>query len=100
MVHKVLSKDSIVVAGKDMLSSDLAGEVVILNLTEAKYYGLEAVGAQVWQMMQEPVSVEHIRNTILDEYDVAPEQLDSELMSLLQHLHEKGLIEVKEKINL
>ena len=45
-----LSPASIVVVSKDQMASDVAGETVILGLTAGKYYGLDAVGARVWQI--------------------------------------------------
>jgi hypothetical protein len=40
-----MSSDSIVVAAKDQVSSDLGGEVAILDLKVGVYYGLDEVGA-------------------------------------------------------
>lgn len=92
----MLSKDSIVVASKDQVSSDLAGEVVMLNLKNGTYYGLDEVGARIWNLIQAPRSVGTIRDTILDEYDVEPERCESDLLTLLRDLESAGLVEVKD----
>jgi hypothetical protein len=92
----MIAKGSIVVAVKDQVSSDLAGEVVILDLTHGVYYGLDAVGAQIWALIQEPRSVEAIRDAILDEYDVEPEPCERDLLALLGDLAAANLIEVND----
>jgi Coenzyme PQQ synthesis protein D (PqqD) len=92
---KTISDRSVVVATKDQVSCDLAGEVAILNVKSGVYYGLDPVGARIWNLMQEPREVVEIQNTITGEYDVDPEQCSRDLMSLLQKLLAEGLIEVK-----
>ncbi|HEY9875192.1 MAG TPA: lasso peptide biosynthesis PqqD family chaperone [Candidatus Obscuribacterales bacterium] len=90
-----VSDDSSVVATKEQVSSDLAGEAVILNIKSGVYYGLNAVGARIWNLIQEQKTVKEVRDTILAEYDVEPEQCDRELLEILKQLESEGLIEVK-----
>ena len=86
---------SSVVASKDQVSSDLGGEAVILNLKSGVYYSLNEVGVSIWNLIQQPKTVDEIRNAILAEYEVEPEQCDHDLLKLLQELVTVGLIEVK-----
>jgi hypothetical protein len=91
----VVSGDSTVVAAKDQVSSDLGGEVAILDLKAGVYYGLDAVGARIWSLIQEPRTVNEIRNILLEEYEVEPERCERDLLVLLQRLANEGLIEVE-----
>jgi hypothetical protein len=91
----VVSGDSTVVAAKDQVSSDLGGEVAILDLKAGVYYGLDAVGARIWSLIQEPRTVNEIRDILLEEYEVEPERCERDLLVLLQRLAEEGLIEVE-----
>jgi hypothetical protein len=93
----VVSGDSTVVAAKDQVSSDLGGEVAILDLKAGVYYGLDAVGARIWSLIQEPRTVNEIRNILLEEYEVEPERCERDLLVLLQRLADEGLIEVKDE---
>ena len=86
---------SIVVAAKEQVSSDLAGEAVILDFKSGVYYGLNEVGASIWNLIQEPKTVNEIRDAILEEYEVEPEQCDRDLKAILQQLADEGLIEVR-----
>lgn len=90
-----ISDDSVVVAAKDQVSCDLAGEAAILNTKSGVYYGLDPVGARIWNLMQQPRPVAEIQNAITDEYDVKPEQCARDLANLLEKLLAEGLIEVK-----
>jgi hypothetical protein len=85
---------SIVVAAKEQVSSDLAGEAVILDFKSGVYYGLNEVGARIWNLIQQPKTVSEIRDAIVAEYEIEPEVCDRDLKALLQQLEASGLIEV------
>lgn len=91
----MVSGDSTVVAAKDQVSSDLGGEVAILDLKAGVYYGLDAVGARIWSLIQEPRTVNEIRDILLEEYEVEPERCERDLLVLLQRLADERLIEVE-----
>ena len=91
-----ISDRSVVVAIKDQVSCDLAGEAAILNIKNGVYYGLDPVGARIWNLMQQPRAVFEIQNAITGEYDVEPERCARDLFGLLNRLLEEGLIEVRD----
>jgi len=85
---------SLLSASSEQSACDLEGEVVILSLKNGAYYGLNPVGSRIWEMIQKPTSMNHIRATLLDEYDVEPERCNSDLMQIIQELASEGLIEI------
>lgn len=94
-MNAILSDQSIVVAAKDQISCDLAGEAAILNVKSGIYYGLDPVGARIWTLMQQPRAVAEIQNAITGEYDVEPAQCARDLRTLLEELLAEGLIEIQ-----
>jgi hypothetical protein len=90
-----ISATATIVASKNQVSCDLAGESAILNLENSVYYGLNPVGAHVWSLVQTPVSVTALRDAIVDEYDVEPERCQRDLMDLLAQLAEAKLIKIE-----
>jgi hypothetical protein len=92
----MLSKHSVVVVAGEQISSDLAGEAVILNLKDGVYYGLDDVGARIWNLIQEPQSVDDICDRIFEEYDVGAGQCEHDVLALLDELAAAGLIEVRD----
>lgn len=89
-----LSSDCHVVAAPDQVSSDLDGEAVILNLSSGVYFGLDPVGARVWELLQERRTVGDICATMRGEFDVEPERCERELMDLLEQMRTEGLVDV------
>jgi len=90
-----ISEQATIVATAGQISADLSGEVVILNLDSGVYYGLDLVGARIWDLIQAPKTVMEIQAALLDEYEVEPERCENDLLALLQSLAAEGLIEVK-----
>jgi hypothetical protein len=90
-----VSEFSTVVAAGDQVSSDLGGEVAILDLRAGMYYGLDDVGARVWQLLQEPTVVGDIQATIAQEYEVEPTRARDDVLALLENMVDAGLIEVE-----
>jgi coenzyme PQQ synthesis protein D (PqqD) len=93
-MSQAISNGSIVAAVKHQVSCDLAGEVVILNLQDGVYYGLNAVGARIWKLIEEPRSVDEIRAVLLEEYDIAADACGRQLAAVLNDLAAHGLVDV------
>jgi len=96
-LKRAVSLGSTVVATEGQVSSDLGDEVAILDLKAGMYYGLDSVGARVWNLVQEPRTVEEIRNILTSEYEVDPYRCERDLIALLQRLLDEGLIEVSDE---
>ncbi len=67
-------------------------EMVLLDYDRGIYYGLNPVGARVWQLLAEGESVERIIDRLTDEYDVARDTLESDVATLLAELEERELV--------
>lgn len=81
-------------ANKENLFTDLNGEAVILSLQNGKYYGVNAVGAFIWGIIQNPASFEDIQARAMLEYDVDEAICRQEIMRFLEKMSEEGLIEI------
>jgi hypothetical protein len=95
-MSKTLSLDSVVAAAPEQVSCDLAGEAAILNLKSGVYFGLNPIGARIWELIQEPKGTKEVVQALLQEYDVEAERCEADVMQLLHDLSEHGLIEVKD----
>jgi hypothetical protein len=89
-----ISLDSVVVASKDQVSCALEDEVAIVHVKAGVYYGLDPIGARVWELVGTPRSVRSIRDTLLAEYQVDADRCETDLVALLQALHQADLVEV------
>jgi len=90
-----ISLDSIVTVADDVVSCDLEDEAAILNLKDGIYYGLDPVGARIWKLLQKPVKVNEILETLLEEYEVGREECRGDLMELLEEMKDNGLVKIE-----
>lgn len=77
-------------------SSELLGEVVILELESGVYYGLNETGSLIWNLLQSGKSLVEIQELILSEYDIEPEQCTQYILKLVKKLAAKGLVKLPE----
>src|SRR5687768_12783270 len=91
-----IATTSVVAAAKDQVSSDLAGETILLSMQTAMYYGLDEVGSRIWELVRAPIRVSEVRDAIAREYDVDVERCEGDVLGFLRELAAKGLIEVSD----
>ena len=89
-----ISTASVVEAAKDQVSSDLAGETILLSMETAMYYGLDEVASRIWELVRVPIRVSDVRDAIVREYDVDVERCEADVLAFLRELAGKGLIQV------
>jgi len=80
------------VVPSNVLIRFLDQESVLLNLGTERYYGLDAVGTRMWQVVTAAPTINSAFSQLVEEYDVSPEVLRSNLGELLEHLVENGLL--------
>ena len=80
----------------DVLSQEVSGETVLLDLKGECYFGLDNVGTRIFQLLKEHGDLQKVRDTILKEYDVEEDQLENDLHELVAKLVEAGLVEISE----
>ena len=90
-----LSLHTVVVAAPEQVSCPLGEESAILNLKNSVYYGMNAVGARVWDLLKQPTTVVKLRDVLLEEYEVDEERCGRDLLALLETMRSEGLIEVR-----
>jgi len=95
MTPRQIPDSATVRAAGDLLASAFGQELVILSLKDGVYYGLEDVGARIWELLQRPIRVSALRDALVAEYEVEPARCGRDLRSLLQDLAGRGLVEVR-----
>ena len=88
--------DKVIVASQNQLASELGDEIVILNLDDGMYYGLNPLGAYVWRIIGSPQAFADIVSAILADFEVEQERCEQDLTDLLTNLEGKKLVQVSE----
>ncbi len=88
MVNTTATK---IYTGESVVDAVLGDEAVLLNVESGVYFGLNAIGARIWELLVEGTTQEEIIGRLLDEYDVEPAQLRADIGGFMQALAAKGL---------
>jgi hypothetical protein len=81
---------------RDVLTRELRGESVLLDLASERYFGLDEVGTGMWRALTGGATVDQAIDALLDEYDVMPDQLRSDVVAFVLELAEAGLVDVRD----
>jgi hypothetical protein len=92
--YLMVSLDDRVNVPPHVLVRFLDKESVLLNIETERYFGLDETGTRMWQLVTAASKVEVAYQQLLDEYDVEPDLLRSNLIELLTRLVENGLLQV------
>ena len=91
-MDKTISFSSKVTAPDSVLFRELEGEAVLLNLDNETYYGLDDVGTHMWAVLTTSPSIATALAALLEEYDVAPDQLEADMRVWIGELVDNGLL--------
>ena len=78
----------------EVLSTRMDRETVILNLKTGMYHGLDAVGTRFFELVKSNGELAEVHRQLLMEFDVAPERLEADLLSLSEDMIAKGILMV------
>ena len=70
-------------------------EVVILNLDAGTYFGLDAVGARIWELIGEGLTLSSVCDRMQNEYDTPRDVLEQDVSELIKALREENLVAVR-----
>jgi hypothetical protein len=91
MTHSFSSHVSV---APDVLFRIVGDEAVLLNLKTELYLGLDPVGTRMWTVLTNASSIQDAYMTLLEEYDVDPERLRSDLSDFVGKLWLQTLITI------
>ena len=90
----MLDLSTVLKQSTNQVSCNLNDEIAILHLDKTVYFGLEGVGAVIWQALEQPRSVANLCKLILDDFEVAPAECEADVVKFLNSMQDAGLIEV------
>jgi CTP synthase (UTP-ammonia lyase) len=81
-----------------VVSRNIAGEVILVPIRQnlgdlESIFTLNDTAARAWSLMDGKHSVSEIQETIVNEYEVTPEQAGLDLLELIEQLQQIGAIQ-------
>ena len=83
--------DKVTVAAQ-VLAKQVGDELVILDLANGTYFGLDPVGARIWLLLTDNKTIKQVCDEMLVEYEATEETVEHDVMALLQTLVDRQLV--------
>lgn len=93
-----ISFNSRVTTPDGVLMRQIDNEAVILNLNSELYFGLSAVGTRMWTLLTSQPTIQVAFDKLLEEYDVAPDRLQQDMLALIAELEQHGLVKLEDAL--
>ena len=77
----------------NVVTQEIEGELVLLDLSGERYFSLDSVGARIWQLLgEQDGDVDRVVADMLTEFDVDEPTLRRDIDALLKRLDEARLL--------
>ena len=90
----LLSLNTKVAVPENILTQNVRGESVLLNLNNECYFGLDKVGTRMWATLSQSESIQAAHEILIEQYEVAPDVLQNDLMNFIEKMVKHGLLAV------
>ena len=95
MTETQITLDTILDVPESIYSREIQDEMILLDTEGGTYFGLDPVGTRMWQLICEHGALRTVYDLILEEYDVSPDLLETDLIDLAGKFVEKGLAAIQ-----
>lgn len=85
---------TVLYAADDVLCRKAGDETVLLDLESEEFYGLDGVGARLFELLERPQSLDEVIDVVHTEYEVERHVLAADLRALAVELIERKLLVV------
>ncbi len=89
-----INPETVISRSDSLISNNLGEDIVMMDIDEGSYYGLESVAARIWELTEEPVSVATICKTLTSEYDVPEQKCLEEVAEFVGDLLTRKIIQI------
>lgn len=78
----------------EMVHSSIDGEVVMMSVDKGEYFGLNAMGSRIWELLEKPHSVVELCRELMRNFEVDQETCQAEVSRFLGEIADQKLVAV------
>jgi hypothetical protein len=78
-----LTLETVVTGGTSLVSADVGDELVLLHVEKNAYYDTDAIGADIWHQLEQPVRVRDLCDRLVEKYEVDPGTCQRDVLAFL-----------------
>lgn len=77
---------------KDIIGSPIDDEMVMMDVDKGSYFGLNSMGSEIWNLIEEPKTIQQLVNILTDEYEISQNECETEVTKFIEALVDVNLI--------
>lgn len=81
-----MNRNEVIKLKKTLNVTDLSGEKVMIDFDSGKYFMIKGSGNDIWDLIQEDITVDEIIKKLMAEYDVSEEECEKSVDEFLTKL--------------
>lgn len=85
-----------IVRREEVLATSLADELVMMSLESNSFYGTNAVGSRIWELLEQPRTVAELCVALQVEFDVDDETCQRDVLPFIEKAIDEKLVSVIE----
>ena len=89
-----ITLETMVACGGSLVSADVGEELVLLHVEKNAYYDTDAIGADIWHQLEQPVRVRDLCDRLLDKYAVDRETCQRDVLAFLSEALREEVVRV------
>lgn len=83
---------SVVRARSDLLTTEIDGEAVMMDVESGKYFTLDIIGTRIWKALADPVEIAVLCRTLEQEFDAPLPVIERNVLALMADLQDRNLV--------
>lgn len=78
-----------------VLNTELDGELLMMDMDQDRYFGLNTVATKIWGCLGEPLVVADLIAPLTREFDAPPDLIEADVLDLLNSMAEHKLLVIQ-----
>jgi hypothetical protein len=90
----MITAETIISRSREVVSSDIDGEVVMMSIEQGNYYGMDPIASRIWELVGDKIKVADLIGILTAEYQVTGRECENDVLAFLNELLSEKLIEI------
>lgn len=92
MSKSKINLETVITRRTDLPTTDLGGEIGMVNVELGKYFALNPVGTRIWELLEKPNSINGLVSILMEQYDVDIDTCTGEVVQFIENMLQLELI--------
>lgn len=76
----------------NVIATEVDGELVLMSIEEGRYFGLDAVGSEIWRRLEVPKTIDSLTDELKAHFEGDAATIERDTAAFIDRLSENGLV--------